>query len=937
MITLVNGNIQTPGGLIVPNGSITLQLNVDGTVIAPPGGLVMATEVVVFQFDANGQIQANAQIYSNRELQPQNSLGLGTYYLVTFYDANGARINKTPMWWQFAENTGATIDLGTMTPYAVLGGNVIFYPIPAGSVPAGGPDQAIQSNSGGNLYGDGNFLYDHAVKKVTLTGSMAITASAVGVTPLTLTQFSTGQTAPLLVVNNNSSLSPATPVFFGGATGLSLASIVEIAQGHDSSQSGLILTNQFAPGNTGSARPSYTTFIAADNGAFGIGTVVSGVVAEGALNFNADGSVDIGTSNTDGSITEMVTVTDSATAGIEFFVKNIVRVTMGSTLQVFSPLTLGDPVHSFAGTLTFRGLTSGSAAIDVAAVAGTPNTMLLPTATAGALGVLQSDGNNPQQLSWSGITGSGNVVRAISPTFTGTVNVAALIASGLITAQANIQLGVVGVTGGQITLEGATSGACTITAPAVAGTTTNPIVFSNAIQAVDFVSPTANPAQSGIVRLANLDAIAWRNAGNSADLALSVDATNTLNFGGSFNLTPTTALFSVNAFAVAAPILIQQAAAAITNTVLTSNVATYTAVNNFIAGQLVTVTGCAATYNVTTQKIQSATPTQFTVNITSANIGSAAASGSAWVPQMDIRSAATTLSTVPIWMVSDNAGNPLMYIAETVTAGTPSGRTQFNLSSPNSGQGATLNFITPAGGGVATVSQNGLNYFAFGLGNGLGVINAGGVDIITSIAGQRPFTFFTGNNQAAFDMAQFTGTARSAPGAGYGRLEWQTGTVGGLKLIGFAGASTVASTIADNVGNGRNQTVASVAYVDLTAQTATINTTTLYAVPAAGAGQYRLTWDAKVMTAAGVSSTLGPLTVTYVDPDGVTQTITCAAQSKTGTIETSDTGNSTTTVLLGIPILINSASSQNITYAFTYASNAAAAMNYNLHIRLESM
>jgi len=132
MITLTNGHVQTPAGLIVPNGAIAMQLNIDGTVIAAPGGIVMANEVVVFQFDSSGNIQSGAQIYSNKELQPQNSLGLGTYYLVTFYDPNGARLNKNPMWWQFSEAAGATVDISTMTPYGVIGGNVIFYPLPSG-------------------------------------------------------------------------------------------------------------------------------------------------------------------------------------------------------------------------------------------------------------------------------------------------------------------------------------------------------------------------------------------------------------------------------------------------------------------------------------------------------------------------------------------------------------------------------------------------------------------------------------------------------------------------------------------------------------------------------------------------------------------------------------------------------------------------------------
>jgi hypothetical protein len=133
MITLVNGNLQNASSLAVPNGSMSLQLNIDATVVAAPFGFVAASIPIVFQLDDNGNILPNApavaaQIYSNLELNPQNTEGLGTYYLVTFYDANGARINKSPMWWLFTQAAGSTVDIGEVTPFASVGGNVIYYP-----------------------------------------------------------------------------------------------------------------------------------------------------------------------------------------------------------------------------------------------------------------------------------------------------------------------------------------------------------------------------------------------------------------------------------------------------------------------------------------------------------------------------------------------------------------------------------------------------------------------------------------------------------------------------------------------------------------------------------------------------------------------------------------------------------------------------------------
>lgn len=50
-----------------------------------------------------------------------------------------------------------------------------------------------------------------------------------------------------------------------------------------------------------------------------------------------------------------------------------------------------------------------------------------------------------------------------------------------------------------------------------------------------FTSVTANPASAGVVRLANLDFIKWRNAANNADVGLQLDASNIFQFGGAVN------------------------------------------------------------------------------------------------------------------------------------------------------------------------------------------------------------------------------------------------------------------------------------------------------------------------------------------------------------------------------------------------------------------
>lgn len=360
MITLINGNIQNQSGMFVPNGSISFQLNIDATVIAEPYGIIPAEQVVTFQFNSDGDIQplpgeSEAQIYSNAELNPQNSLGLGTYYLVSIYDANGARLNKLPMWWQFTEEAGATVDISQMVPFSTVGGNVIFYPTtfeiePPSPTSLGG----LYSNAGGtslfvtsiNTNGSvslaqpsfsdisGTLSADQLPNPLTfntITASGLITAQAgvqigvVGVTAgqiqlegstsgaVTITAPAVAGTASNPVVFSNSIQAPSGGAFvLGGDTGLSRASaaVVDVGNGTPGDSSGTINASAYQVGGTAIAASNLS------NGTTGTGSIVlaasptlSGTITAAAITASGLITADDGIKVASGKVIEFSTDT----------------------------------------------------------------------------------------------------------------------------------------------------------------------------------------------------------------------------------------------------------------------------------------------------------------------------------------------------------------------------------------------------------------------------------------------------------------------------------------------------------------------------------------------------------------------------------------------------------------------------------------------------
>lgn len=142
------------------------------------------------------------------------------------------------------------------------------------------------------------------------------------------------------------------------------------------------------------------------------------------------------------------------------------------------------------------------------------------------------------------------------------------------------------------------------------------------------------------------------------------------------------------------------------------------------------------------------------------------------------------------------------------------------------------------------------------------------------------------------------------------------------KTISYAGIATVSQ--------GQP---AEYATVDLTAQSAAISATTLYAVPAGGQGMYRISWSATVTTAATTDSVLGGTNgfqIIYTSPtDSVVKTTIPG-----NTIVADD---NTTGTAIGGTLVVYAKLSTNIQYSMGYASTGGTAMAYELHLKLESL
>lgn len=187
--------------------------------------------------------------------------------------------------------------------------------------------------------------------------------------------------------------------------------------------------------------------------------------------------------------------------------------------------------------------------------------------------------------------------------------------------------------------------------------------------------------------------------------------------------------------------------------------------------------------------------------------------------------------------------------------------------------------------------------------------------------------------------ATFTGNPTFASQTGSGAVVLAvsptlTGTAA-LPIITLSGKVTNYNSVA-TVSNG---VPAEYATIDLTAQSANLGPSTLYAVPASGQGLYRVSAYVVLTTAGSISSVLPNVQIVYTDPDTNTS-ITIDATPILGVAGIGQTGalsaNTVGTAASGV-IVVSVKLSTTIQYQTVNYASVAAGMQYAIHLKLEAL
>ena len=232
------------------------------------------------------------------------------------------------------------------------------------------------------------------------------------------------------------------------------------------------------------------------------------------------------------------------------------------------------------------------------------------------------------------------------------------------------------------------------------------------------------------------------------------------------------------------------------------------------------------------------------------------------------------------------------------------------------------------GGQISHTNTTGTSY---GVSIGNGTSNSTGFELFAPSSGTGTYVGLNVNpkiSQTSTASGSYTAVLvnvveTGALGTANKLLTLQGGTTGGTTRFEVNSAGVVDTY--NSITTVANGMPAEYATVNSTGNAAAITTTTFYAVPAAGTGIYRVSYYLLQTTAATSSAAL-QLTVGWTDSSSTAQTAT--STSLVSNLVGAETSGS---------FIVQSANSQNITYAVSYTSVGLTAAAYSIYLRLEAL
>lgn len=479
-----------------------------------------------------------------------------------------------------------------------------------------------------------------------------------------------------------------------------------------------------------------------------------------------------------------------------------------------------------------------------------------------------------------------------------------------------LTIGIAGGGNGALALAGTTSGSATITAPSIAGTTTNSVVFSNSIQSVATNNP-ANPTYG--FSNATTDGIGTRGSGN---VEISIGGNDSLDITATGATVRSGGILGFSSSATNASTSIDTAFSRDSAGVI--DVGTGAAASK--AGSM-NLTNLTAT-GLVTGAVGSAGNPSFVVR---AGIGI----WSSGVGQLSLQTASTS-SSIGIYAAAVNVAL-WTFAANSIT---------FSNAVTQSNQVFTHSTTTTASGAGFIFNQNN-PYTAAGTANFYNFETRGSFAPTTGTSAYYAFMCDPVINQTG------SGAGPVKVLSGYPIL---TATLGTVSLLALGTSSAVGPTATLTDLYLINQTGQVTKYkgsataerghaynltsIVATNQTAAISASSLSAsVPATGF--YRVSVYAKV-TIPGTTSVLGGTagaTVTYLDgTDSVSQTVQVPLFNQLGAVVVPATGNTTNTTAalsMGSTILYIGNSSP-VTISYGYASTGTT-MTYTFEVIFEAL